>query len=749
MPLTSFDLHKLGWKAFEDLVGCIFREVMGQSFQSFPVGPDGGRDGAFYGQWKTHGGEITSGSYTIQCKHTSKPEKLLSYSIIEEELPKIRRLTTNDLADNYILVTNYTVPAPMEQRARSAFLDAGVQNALVYGSPWVNAQISENPRLRRLVPRLYGLGDLTQIVTHQAYRQAQEVLTSLAPDLSCFVPTESYRKCAFALREYGFVLLLGEPASGKTMIANLLALSAADEWQLQTLILSAPEDLSRLWNPDDPGQFLWADDAFGATQFDLTRTHEWNQRLLLLKTAIASGARAVFTSRDYIYRTASHHLKVSSFELFQNSKVAINVEQLSETERQMILYNHLKCGKQSQQFRNTVKPWLAAAAATPRFLPEIARRFANPQFTRDLSLSSSSVKRFFEEPLEWLVGVIANLPSAEKAAISLVFIHDGGMRIPVPEETNVLSTIATMNSSIGEVKAALKSLEGSFIRRTRERDREYWCFRHPTIRDAFASYVGSNPELIDIYLAGVSTKRLMREVTCGDVNREGVKIVVPVERFSVVLARLREVGREPLGIFDAVGSFLSTRCTVEFLERYFTEVESLESLPKDIIVLDSWNTNLSILCRLHEGGRLPECIRQAAIDRIRKIAMETHGSEFLDEPIVQLLTSQERAELVSELSDIIFSNRNEIIEEIESSWDGEESPDTLFATIIESLGYFEREGNEEEVSLATELLGDINMTIAQMGEYQTVTGEYEALEAEGTRVGDKAVGGSIFDDVDQ
>ena len=669
--------------------------------------------------------------------------------MIKKELPKIRRLIANDLADNYILVTNYTVPAPMEQRVRSALLNAGVQNALVFGSPWVNAQISENPRLRRLVPRLYGLGDLTQIITHQAYRQAQEVLTSLAPDLSCFVPTESYRKCAFALREYGFVLLLGEPASGKTMIANLLAISAADEWQLQTLILSAPEDLSRLWNPDDPGQFLWVDDAFGTTQFDLTRAHEWNQRLPLLKTAIASGARAVFTSRDYIYRTASHHLKVSSFEPFQSSQVAINVERLSETERQMILYNHLKCGKQSQQFRTTVKPWLAAAAATPRFLPEIARRFANPQFTKELSLSASSVKKFFEEPLEWLVGVIANLPSAEKAAISLIFIHDGRLRIPVPEEIDVLSTIATMNSSIGEVKAALKSLEDSFIRRTKERHREYWRFRHPTIRDAFAAYVGGNPELIDIYLAGVSTERLMREVTCGNVNKEGVKIIVPVERFSVVLRRLSEVGREPLGIFDAVGSFLSTRCTSEFLERYFTEVESLESLPEHIIVLDPWNTNLSILCRLHEGGRLPECIRQAAIDRIWKIAIETYGSEFLDEPIVQLLTSQEKAALVSELSDIIFWNGSDIIEEIESSWDGEESPDTLFATIIESLGYFEREGNEEEVSLATDLLGEINATIAQMAEYQTFTGEYDALEAEGTRVGDKAVGGSIFDDVDQ
>ena len=215
MRQTSFDLHKLGWKAFEDLIDCIFREVMGQSCQSFAVGPDGGRDAAFYGQWRTQCGECLSGSFAIQCKHSSKPEQNLTYSTIQEELVKIGRLAAAGLADNYIFVTNLILSAENEKIARSAFITAGAGKAFIYGSGWVNAQISENPRLRRLVPRLYGLGDLIQIITHQAFRQASETLEYLAPDLDCFVPTESYRKCAHALRERGFVLLLGEPGSGE------------------------------------------------------------------------------------------------------------------------------------------------------------------------------------------------------------------------------------------------------------------------------------------------------------------------------------------------------------------------------------------------------------------------------------------------------------------------------------------------------------------------------------------------------
>lgn len=170
MPPISFDLHKLGWKAFEDLVACIFREVMGQTFQSFAEGPDGGRDGAFCGNWSPQGGSNMFGSFTIQCKHTSKPSKPLPASTIDDEIPKVVRLAALGLSDNYILVTNHSLPAETVMAAESAFVAAGAKRAAIYGAEWLDAMIADRPSLRRLVPRLYGLGDLTQIVTHQAYR---------------------------------------------------------------------------------------------------------------------------------------------------------------------------------------------------------------------------------------------------------------------------------------------------------------------------------------------------------------------------------------------------------------------------------------------------------------------------------------------------------------------------------------------------------------------------------------------------
>lgn len=69
------------------------------------------------------------------------------------------------------------------------------------------------------------------------------------------------------------------------------------------------------------------------------------------------------TSRDYIYNRARQDLKESAFPLLSESQVVIDVHDLSDLERQQILYNHLKLGKQPASFRSDIKPHLENVAA--------------------------------------------------------------------------------------------------------------------------------------------------------------------------------------------------------------------------------------------------------------------------------------------------------------------------------------------------------------------------------------------------
>jgi hypothetical protein len=171
-----------------------------------------------------------------------------------------------------------------------------------------------------LVPRIYGLGDLSQILDERAYAQAREILSALGDDLAKFVITDAHRRSARALVDHGFVLLLGEPASGKSTIAAALSLGALDEWGCSTIKVRDADDFVCHSNPLEPKQFFWVDDAFGATQLDVAGVIGWNRSFPHINAAIKRGARVVFTSRDYVYRSARNFLKESALPVSESPK---------------------------------------------------------------------------------------------------------------------------------------------------------------------------------------------------------------------------------------------------------------------------------------------------------------------------------------------------------------------------------------------------------------------------------------------
>lgn len=760
MQSIQFDLYKLGWKAFEDLVSCILKETLGQTFQVFSDGVDGGRDGAFYGTWSTSSAnESMTGSFTTQCKHTSKQDAKLSMAVISDELPKITQLARKGLADVYLLFTNCSVSAETAAIMEEEIRRAGAKFAKIYGAEWINQSISLKPSLRRMVPRIYGLGDLSQIITHQAYRQAKGVLDSIAPDLACFVPTDAYRRCAHALKDHGFVMLIGEPASGKTMIANLLALSAADEWGLQTLILSSPDDLDRQWNPDDPGQFFWVDDAFGSNHCDFNRVHEWNQRLPKLQAAIHKGARAIFTSRSYIFRAAQNRLNTNKFELFNDTRVTIEVEKLSEPEKAMILYNHLKLGKQTKIFRGKVKNFLPAAVSVPKFLPEIARRFANPQFTKKLELCEKGIIDFFSNPVGVMIDIIRGLAPAERAALALVFANGGKLPIPLRDGSPETASIVTsMQSNLGDVKAALATLDDSLLRASKPQKGQCWEFRHPTIRDAFATDVSSNPELVEIYLSGVTKEKLIEEISCGDMGIEGVKLIVPHIMFNKVLNIIAPSDRIN-AMNKPVLSFLATRCSPEFLELFFNNDAAKTHLLSLMYSANRFDNILRILGILNIKGLLGDELRKKVLDKLSCLAETNHSDCFVDADFVGILLSQdENTNRLAAQKDVFYSSMYDTIQEIEDSWHVGEDIDDAFYDITHLLNRFREENDslygesgydEDELQKSEKFHQEIEAKKNKLKQKQSDAVDYDELETEEAPKVNLSKGRSIFDDVDE
>jgi hypothetical protein len=430
-----------------------------------------------------------------------------------------------------------------------------------------------------LVPRIYGLGDLSQILDQRAYAQARAILESLREDLAKVVITESYRKAVEALDKHGFVMLIGEPAAGKTTIASMLAMAAADKWKSSVLKLADPGKVVDHWNVDEPTQFFWIDDAFGVTQYESPLVHGWNHSLAQIRTMLRRGVKIVMTSRDYIYNRARQDLKESAFPLLSESQVVIDVHDLSNLERQQILYNHLKLGRQPLAFLSSIKPYLESISVHPRFIPETARRIADPMFTKDLYLNEYHIKHFVEKREQLLIEVIQSLDVNSKAALGLIYMRKDHLESPIELHNFETQALERLGSTLGECITALAALNGSLVSLIHTDDQTVWLFKHPTISDAYATTLALSTDLLWIFLSGSSTENLMSQVTCGNVGIENA-VVVPKSLFSTMISRLSGFSAsgkykvEWFSSFSAKWSlyrFLSNRCSKEFLMLYLEQ----------------------------------------------------------------------------------------------------------------------------------------------------------------------------------
>jgi hypothetical protein len=662
-----FNLHSLGWHSFQQLCLTIVRQRLGQTVESFLDVHDGGRDGAFSGTWSPYDGEDLTGAFVIQCKFTTRPNQPLRASDLDHEIGKIERLVDRGICDNYILMTNHGISGVHAEDITARILQAGVRQVRVLGSSWIEQQILEDRQLRMLVPRVYGLGDLSQILDERAYAQARTLLESMKEELAKVVVTDSYQRAAQALDNHRFVLLLGDPACGKTTIASMLAMAATDRWKSNVLKLDTPRDVVARWNPDDPAQVFWLDDAFGTVQYEEWLVHEWNHRWMELRAILAKGGRVIMTSRNYIYNRARRQLKAGAFPMLDESQVVVDVHDLSLDERRQMLYSHVKLGRQPASFRTAVKPLLEGVAQHERFRPETARRLGDPMFTARLPLTVEGLSHFVANQAGLLRDVLTNLDGDSRAVLALLYMRNGRLLSPFTATDAEARAINTISESAPGRQAALAALEGGLVSRQTVAGEVIWSFRHPTIGDALGELLKNDSEQLEIFVRGSQMRDLLRQITCGDVDLRGA-LVVPPSLFDVITERLvefmrsrrtKEDSRHPR---DQVFSFLSSRCSDAFLRLFIAaEPSVIEAVADPGLMLEA-ASEVSLAFALQKHGVLPKPARNAFVSVVVTYAVQGEDFFALSDPVFyKMMTLEERADLLGALKSELVPNLGEVL----------------------------------------------------------------------------------------
>lgn len=751
-----YNLHNLGWNSFQQLCLTITGEVLGQTVESFLDSKDGGRDGAFAGQWNPTGHENLTGRFVIQCKFTSRTNYVLRTSDLSDEVPKVRKLVEQGLCDSYVLMTNAGLSGKANE-IEDLLRGAGAKHVVLLGSTWISQQIRESKRLRMLVPRVYGLGDLSQILDERAYLQARAILESLREDLAKVVVTDAYRRAAAALDRHGFVLLIGEPAAGKTTIASMLAMAAVDQWNASILKLDDPDKVVERWNPEEPSQFFWLDDAFGVAQYEAFLVNGWNHILPQIKTMLRKGVKIVMTSRDYIYNRARKELKEGAFPILRESQVVIDVHDLSGDERRQILYNHLKLGKQPPAFRNRVKPYLESVAAHESFIPEIARRLADPLFTEGLHLDGYHLGQFVEKRERFLQEVLQGLDAHSKAALALIYMRNDRLESPIALQKSEEHALDRLESNLGGCVTALEALNGSLALHSYTGGDFIWRFKHPTIGDAYAAILAQSPELLGIFLQGSAPDKLIEQVTCGDVGIEK-SVIIPNALYPDVLVRLREFTTSKhykskwlsvWGAESALQRFLARRCSKEFLSLYLEANPDLLDKVSEPGLYLSAVSEVDLAVRLHKFGLLPEDKREKFVATVSDYAVRGDDLYALeDHDIRSVFEDHEFEELLQNVRSQLLPRLDDVRRDVQLNRMPNDPPDEHMQQLFESLETLKKHFGddarsakiiEQETRLANEWI--VENTPEESDRKPRTLGKVETIEkALGTR--------SIFDDVD-
>ncbi len=677
-----YDLHKLGWRAFQDLSAVILQTVLGATFKTFADSNDGGRDGAFYGNWTTTFGTEAGVSSpgapapatVMQCKFSASGQTTLTPSSLAEELEKAAGLHERGLCDAYILMTNLRVTGKTEGYFREELLKRGIKVVEVFDGSWICQQISKDAGLRRYVPRVYGLGDLGQILDDRRLQQATALLSRLGDDLATFVPTASYRQAADALADHGFTLLLGAPAAGKSTIAATLSVVALDAWRCGVRRVDSAEELIAAWNPNEPDQLFWVDDAFGAIRHDSQLTDQWSRRMDQVMTAVKGGAKIILTSRDYIYREAKVHLKEYAYPLLHEQAVVVDVAQLTNSEKRQILYNHLKAGDQPGERLRHWRSKLPDLAASERFQPELARRLSQTRFTTSITDNRKLID-FFDHPAQFLKQVLLQLADKDRAALACVYLAGDGLLVPVNLPETALHAVARMGSSEQEVLTAFQHLRGTFLALSSTDDGDQlWRFQHPTIREGFAAMIADDPNAVEILLDGLTNDEMLRQIDCGG-GEQGLLVVVPASLYAKVSVRARLSDTlDTNNWYSPLAEFLRHRCSDDFLRlwvgHHVGELKTLLNFAGYRGV--SWRPLL--LARLHRAGVLPEPLRLQAVELLGRLAIEEFDNSWLGVGVVGLFSESESSVLLMRFQDECLPVLDEFIDTSADGYDSEVSP---------------------------------------------------------------------------
>ncbi|WP_316173610.1 MULTISPECIES: hypothetical protein [unclassified Bradyrhizobium] len=657
---------------------------------------------------------------TVQCKFSAVASRTLKPSDLAIEEEHIEELTRAGLSDRYILMTNMSVSAPAAVKVRKRLRELGVKRPHVFGKEFLTRVIRGSSKLRALVPLVYGLGDLSIILDDRRAKQAKAVLGHLQSSLRTYVTTAPHVKAVRSLAKHKIVLLLGDPATGKSTIAAVLATVAADNPRHRCFKADGPIELMANWNPDEGGALYWIDDAFGPNQLRQDFVDAWITMMPKVQAAIVGGNSFVLTSRRHIYEAAKPKLGSRNHPLFRNEDAIVQVGDLTQGERSQILYNHIKAGNQPKHWKTHLKNnHVEELAREALLIPEIARQLGDRAYTQRVQLTRDSLLHFIRDNRTFLNETIKELSKDSRAALTMVFLHGGKMAIGNPSPNMQELVIRHYDIDREALGEALGHLKGSFLVEKTDGGQLFWTFKHPTLADALASTLGETEGMRELYLRGVKVETVLSNTACVSEPVIGNFVLIPETLDGLLVERLLETPDEP-GLNRQLFSFLADKASDSVLRALFAKAPGLFDRKAIASHRAGYDPKLRACARAHSLNILPPQARLTMAAVLEDDLFDEMDVSFLDDDrILELFSTSTLLGLVSRIKNELIPKYEEAIETCVEDADLDLEPSDNFedlSSAVTDLQHFLDDKDSDALLSAQMLSNSIENGIERVAE---------------------------------
>lgn len=340
--MSDYDFSTLNSLDLEELVCDLLNahersKDTGIIFKTFKEGKDKGIDLLYSTQTNTY--EIIG-----QVKHYYRSGyNALIKNLEENEKPKVVKLNPK----RYLLATSVDLSVNNSEVIQSIFRPFITNLSDVYGKKDLNKYLDLYQEVLTNHFKLWFSSSavLRKILNYQIDGRSSEFKENeIKKKLRLYVITASLNRAKSVLEKNNFVIITGEPGSGKTITAELLIYEfIKNDFELVYVYDDIKEAEKKL-EPEDKKQIFYFDDFLGSNSLEIAKAKSSETALLKILRRISNtpNKKFVFTTRTFLLKTAIEESeKLRNFNLKAKESL-IELQEYNSAIKFSILNNHIE-----------------------------------------------------------------------------------------------------------------------------------------------------------------------------------------------------------------------------------------------------------------------------------------------------------------------------------------------------------------------------------------------------------------------